>query len=78
MGFDLSSLHYSCFLLLLLALAYKQCSSGVALHRRPSSQTRDEWFPGVYPMVPGHEVVGVVTRLTGQKGARLSENPFPR
>src|SRR5688500_12401375 len=24
-------------------------------------QVRDEWRPGTYPMVPGHEIVGVVT-----------------
>jgi uncharacterized zinc-type alcohol dehydrogenase-like protein len=26
-------------------------------------QARDEWFPGTYPMVPGHEIVGVVTAV---------------
>ncbi len=26
-------------------------------------QVRDEWFPGIYPMVPGHEIVGRVSRV---------------
>ncbi|MBC8073971.1 MAG: NAD(P)-dependent alcohol dehydrogenase [Deltaproteobacteria bacterium] len=26
-------------------------------------QARDEWFPGMYPMVPGHEVVGRVVEV---------------
>ncbi len=26
-------------------------------------QARDEWFPGAYPMVPGHEIVGRVTKV---------------
>ncbi|HNP22665.1 MAG TPA: NAD(P)-dependent alcohol dehydrogenase [Panacibacter sp.] len=26
-------------------------------------QIRDEWFPGIFPMVPGHEIVGRVTRV---------------
>ncbi len=26
-------------------------------------QIRDEWFPGVFPMVPGHEIVGRVTKV---------------
>ena len=26
-------------------------------------QIRDDWFPGVYPMVPGHEIVGRVARV---------------
>jgi uncharacterized zinc-type alcohol dehydrogenase-like protein len=26
-------------------------------------QVRDEWFPGIYPMVPGHEIVGRVTKV---------------
>lgn len=26
-------------------------------------QARDEWFPGIYPMVPGHEIVGTVARV---------------
>jgi len=26
-------------------------------------QARDEWFPGIYPMVPGHEIVGTVTAV---------------
>ena len=25
-------------------------------------QVRDEWWPGIYPMVPGHEIVGRVAR----------------
>ena len=26
-------------------------------------QVRDEWFPGIFPMVPGHEVVGIVAEV---------------
>ena len=26
-------------------------------------QARDEWFEGTYPMVPGHEIVGLVTAV---------------
>ena len=26
-------------------------------------QVRDEWFPGIFPMVPGHEIVGRVTKV---------------
>lgn len=26
-------------------------------------QVRDEWFPGIFPMVPGHEIVGRVTNV---------------
>lgn len=26
-------------------------------------QIRNEWFPGIFPMVPGHEVVGKVTKV---------------
>ena len=26
-------------------------------------QVRDEWFPGMFPMVPGHEIVGRVTSV---------------
>lgn len=26
-------------------------------------QVRDEWFPGIYPMVPGHEITGIVSRV---------------
>lgn len=26
-------------------------------------QIRDEWFPGIFPMVPGHEIVGRVTSV---------------
>ncbi|MFT3737632.1 MAG: NAD(P)-dependent alcohol dehydrogenase [Breznakibacter sp.] len=26
-------------------------------------QTRDDWRPGIYPMVPGHEMVGVVSKV---------------
>lgn len=29
-------------------------------------QVRSEWFPGIYPMVPGHEIAGLV-RLVGSK-----------
>jgi uncharacterized zinc-type alcohol dehydrogenase-like protein len=25
-------------------------------------QIKDEWFPGIFPMVPGHEIVGVITK----------------
>ena len=28
-------------------------------------QIRNEWFPGIFPMVPGHEVVGKVTKIGG-------------
>ena len=26
-------------------------------------QVRSEWFPGIYPMVPGHEIVGRITKV---------------
>ena len=26
-------------------------------------QARSEWFPGIYPMVPGHEIVGKITKV---------------
>lgn len=26
-------------------------------------QVRSEWFPGLYPMVPGHEIVGKITNI---------------
>ena len=26
-------------------------------------QVRDEWFPGIYPMVPGHEIVGRIVKV---------------
>src|ERR1700684_1479825 len=26
-------------------------------------QVRNEWFPGIFPMVPGHEIVGRVARV---------------
>lgn len=26
-------------------------------------QIRNDWFPGIFPMVPGHEVVGVITQV---------------
>ncbi|MBK5279007.1 MAG: NAD(P)-dependent alcohol dehydrogenase [Bacteroidia bacterium] len=26
-------------------------------------QIRDEWFPGIFPMVPGHEIVGKVVKV---------------
>lgn len=26
-------------------------------------QIRNEWFPGIFPMVPGHEIVGKVTKV---------------
>ena len=26
-------------------------------------QARSEWFPGIYPMVPGHEIVGRITKV---------------
>jgi D-arabinose 1-dehydrogenase-like Zn-dependent alcohol dehydrogenase len=26
-------------------------------------QVRDEWFSGIFPMVPGHEIVGRVTKV---------------
>ena len=28
-------------------------------------QVRDEWWPGLFPMVPGHEIVGRVTQVGG-------------
>ncbi len=31
-------------------------------------QVRDEWSPGIFPMVPGHEIVGRVTKV----GARVT------
>ncbi|WP_069661343.1 NAD(P)-dependent alcohol dehydrogenase [Arcticibacter eurypsychrophilus] len=27
------------------------------------SQIKDEWFPGIFPMVPGHEIVGRVVKV---------------
>ncbi|HND83555.1 MAG TPA: NAD(P)-dependent alcohol dehydrogenase [Chitinophagales bacterium] len=29
-------------------------------------QVRSEWFPGIYPMVPGHEIVGRITKVGQQ------------
>jgi len=29
-------------------------------------QIRNEWFPGIFPMVPGHEIVGRVVKVGGQ------------
>jgi len=29
-------------------------------------QIRNDWFPGIFPMVPGHEIVGRVTRVGNQ------------
>lgn len=29
-------------------------------------QTRDGWGSGIYPMVPGHEIAGVVTEVGGE------------
>jgi len=29
-------------------------------------QVRNDWFPGIFPMVPGHEIVGRVTRVGSQ------------
>ena len=29
-------------------------------------QVRDEWFPGIFPMVPGHEIVGRVIDVGGR------------
>ena len=26
-------------------------------------QVRSEWFPGIYPMVPGHEIVGRISKV---------------
>src|ERR1700748_2071935 len=26
-------------------------------------QIRDDWFPGIFPMVPGHEIVGRVAKV---------------
>ncbi len=33
-------------------------------------QVRDEWFTGIYPMVPGHEIVGRITKV-GDKVTRF-------
>ncbi len=33
-------------------------------------QVRDDWFPGIYPMVPGHEIIGQVISA-GKKVKRL-------
>jgi uncharacterized zinc-type alcohol dehydrogenase-like protein len=33
-------------------------------------QVRDDWFPGIYPMVPGHEIVGRVSSV-GNKVKRF-------
>jgi alcohol dehydrogenase (NADP+) len=33
-------------------------------------QVRDEWFPGIFPMVPGHEIVGRVAKV-GSKVTRF-------
>ena len=35
-------------------------------------QVRDEWFPGIYPQVPGHEIVGRV-RQVGTNVTRFKE-----
>ncbi|SHM48239.1 uncharacterized zinc-type alcohol dehydrogenase-like protein [Chitinophaga jiangningensis] len=29
-------------------------------------QIRDDWFPGIYPMVPGHEIVGRIVKVGDQ------------
>lgn len=29
-------------------------------------QIRNEWFPGIFPMVPGHEIVGRVIKVGDQ------------
>ena len=34
-------------------------------------QVRDEWFPGIFPMVPGHEIVGRVTKV-GEKVTKFA------
>ncbi len=34
-------------------------------------QVRDDWFPGIFPMVPGHEIVGRVTKA-GEKVTKLA------
>ncbi len=26
-------------------------------------QIKDDWFPGIFPMVPGHEIVGRVVKV---------------
>src|SRR4051812_41036500 len=26
-------------------------------------QIRNDWFPGIFPMVPGHEIVGTITKV---------------
>ncbi|QHW01140.1 NAD(P)-dependent alcohol dehydrogenase [Spirosoma endbachense] len=39
--------------------------------------TRNEWFPGIFPMVPGHEIVGIISQVgshvqTFKKGDRAA------
>lgn len=37
-------------------------------------QARDEWSKGIFPMVPGHEIVGRITRVgSGVKGFKAGE-----
>lgn len=34
-------------------------------------QTRNEWFPGIFPMVPGHEIVGTISAV-GEQATKFS------
>ena len=36
-------------------------------------QARDEWGRSAFPMVPGHEIAGVVTATRGQKGGYIMQ-----
>lgn len=36
--------------------------------------TRNEWFPGIFPMVPGHEIVGKISKVgSGVKRFRIGD-----
>ncbi len=38
------------------------------------AQINNEWFPGIFPMVPGHEIVGRITRVgSGVKNFRVGD-----
>jgi uncharacterized zinc-type alcohol dehydrogenase-like protein len=39
-------------------------------------QARNEWGGSSFPMVPGHEIVGVVTRV-GEKVSTLKQATWP-
>ena len=36
-------------------------------------QIKNEWFPGIFPMVPGHEIVGKISKI-GSEVKRFKEN----